>query len=70
MMAINKDDYIIKILKERGFPYAAKYVEKFGSEALNPGFWNGYNEYTEAFYKKCIESGHPCNNKIPQGMLL
>ena len=31
----------------------------FGMEAWNQAFHQGANKETEAFYKNCVEEGHP-----------
>lgn len=46
-------------LREMGFPWQAKYIEKFGDD-LDPGYsWRKPNKQSEAFYKICVEEGHP-----------
>ena len=49
------------MMREKGRPWAAKYIEKFGMP-LNP--WFNYltsRDYEERFYKKCVESSKPWN---------
>lgn len=45
-------------VRESGFEYAAQYIETFGKN-LNPWFWDGMDDYTEEFYKRCVEEKHP-----------
>ena len=54
-----KDKLIAEILREKGAPHLADYIEMFGSDNTNPWFWRGSNEKTEEFYKKCVEEKHP-----------
>lgn len=54
---INKQ--IADTLRDMGFPWQAKYVEMFGDN-LDPGYsWRKPNKQSEAFYKICVEEGHP-----------
>lgn len=48
-----------KILREEGFPWQAKYIETFDGD-LDPSYsWRKPNKASEAFYKICVEEGHP-----------
>lgn len=53
------DKMIADDFREQGFEYTARYVEMFGMEAWNPAFIKGASKETEAFYKDCVEEGHP-----------
>ncbi len=53
------DNYMADMMRKRGFPYTADYIEMFGMDNMNPWFRNGANEKTEAFYKQCVEEKRP-----------
>ena len=53
------DKQAAAVFRKKGFEYTARYVEMFGMEAWNPAFHQGANKETEAFYKNCVEEGHP-----------
>lgn len=55
--------------REAGFPWKAKYIEMFGSEYLNPGFWEGDDDLTEEFYKKYVKKGKPYDKEFNGGLL-
>ena len=55
------DLYAAKMCRDLGFPYTAKYFEKYGLQNRSPWFFKGFSKESEAFYKKCVEEGHPWN---------
>ena len=60
------DKKTAKIMREAGYEYTAAYIEMFGGDMMNPWFWNGANDKTETFYKKCVEEGHPWNYYVDE----
>lgn len=48
----------VKEINSLGYPFTAKYVEKYGLDGLCPSFRKPSRE-AEEFYRKCVEEGHP-----------
>ena len=58
-MPNESNEATVDYFRRSGYEYAAQYVEMFGIRKLNPWFWHGMNERTEAFYKRCVEEKKP-----------
>ena len=59
MAKTSMDAKIAANLRDKGFPFTAEYVERFGAEGMNPAYSRGPSKGSEEFYKKCVTEGHP-----------
>ena len=60
-----RDKAAAEISKEMGCPNQAEYILKFGLHKLDPARWMGICKEYEAFYRMCVEGGHPYDYYVP-----